>query len=174
MNSVANAGSLEIGANDYSAELEFGQILSDDSKGASEFNVKGMYNSSEETWIFATGLDVYGELIEGLKLGVGAKVFVVNAEEEDEEVAALSFGGFARYAPSFLGGFGFYGGAYYAPNIFTWIDGDHMLDIDVGVDFQFIPRARIFVGYNRTKVDFEDHGSSTEDEGVRGGLVLNF
>lgn len=171
---VAAAGSLDLGINDNSAEVDFRHTISADTLGGTEFDLKGLYSSKNdvETTIIAGGLAVYGKLTDGLELGVGIKGY--GADAETVEVACIAFGGVLRYFPSYLYGFGFYGRLYYAPEVLSWADADHFVDLDLGLEYQLIPRARIFVGYNRARADFEVTGRATIDEGVRGGLSLHF
>lgn len=172
--STALGSSIDLGMNDDSAEVDFRHTLSADALGASELNVKGVYNSEEveDVKIVGVGLDVFGEWVNGLKLGIGAKAYGIDVDPN--EALSIAFGGLVKFAPSYMRGFGIYGGAYYAPQVFSWADAEHMVDIDAGVSYQIIPRAGVFLGYNKTKVDFDIGGSTTIDEGVRGGLTLHF
>jgi hypothetical protein len=173
LNAVAIAGTIDLGMNEDSAELSFRQVISEDTMGSSELVIKGVYDSkNENASIIAVGLDVFGELLEGLDLGIGARIY--GADVEDYEAAFLALGGMIKFVPPALYGVGFYGNAYYSPKVFSWADADNMLDIDAGVSYQLVPRAAVFVGYNKTKIDFEIGGWVTVDEGVRGGISISF
>ncbi len=173
LSTVVNAGTIDLGLNDDSAEMTFRQILSEDTLGSSELVIKGVHNTEDnDASIIGIGLDVFGELLEGLDLGIGARVY--GADFEDFEAVALTLGGLIKYAPPFLNGFGFYYSAYYAPEIFSWADAEHYFDIDAGVSYQLVPRAGVFVGYNKTRIDFENYGRTTVDEEIRGGISISF
>lgn len=173
LSAVAIAGTIDLGLNEDSAEMSFRQVISEDTLGSSELVIKGVHDSKDEdVSIIAVGLDVFGELLEGMNLGIGARVFGVDVV--NYEVASLALGGMLKYEPPALYGVGFYCSAYYSPKIFTWADGENLQDIDAGVSYQLVPRAAVFVGYNKTRIDFEIGGRTTVDEGIRGGISIDF
>lgn len=173
LSAVATAGTIDLGLNEDSAEMAFRQVISEDTLGSSEFVIKGVHNSKgEDVSIIAVGLDVFGELIEGMNLGIGARVF--GADVANYEMASLALGGMLKYEPPALYGVGFYCSAYYSPKIFTWADAENLQDIDAGVFYQLVPRAAVFVGYNKTRIDFEITGRATVDEEIRGGISISF
>ena len=173
LSAVAIAGPIDLGMNDDSAEINFKLVLSEDTLGSSELIIKGVHDTKDEdASIIAVGLDVFGELLEGLDLGIGARVY--GADVENYEAVCLTLGGLVKYVPPYLYGFGFYYSAYYSPEVFSWVDAEHFLDMDAGVSYQLVPRAAVYVGYNKTRVDYEVVGRVTIDEGVRGGISISF
>ncbi len=168
-----HAGSLEFSLNDFSAQATVKQKISEDNFGASLVNAKILYNSKEDTTLGSVGLDVLGNIgVQGVQAGAGVKLYGGTTDKED--ILSLALGALARVAPAAWKGFGFSGSIFWAPSVLSFLDADGGFDSSISVDYEFIPRARIFVSYNNIRIDIEDRGDVTADEAFRVGVELIF
>lgn len=90
-----------------------------------------------------------------LVAGLGGKTYLFKASGEDTSVA-IGLGGFARYQPPNLNGFGGEVQAYYAPQVLAFSSLDQFLDLQVRVSYEVLPQGRLFVGYSHIQADYRD------------------
>lgn len=171
---VAQAGSLAIGLNDYSAEAILTQPVIEDRQGISEIYVRGLYNSRTDTTLGEAGLDVFGNIagLQALKLGIGGRLYAADVDNED--VLAIALGGLARLDPAALNGVGAQLRIFYAPRILSFAECDRLLETGLEVNYEIMPRARVFMEYGNTKVNTESRGNIRADESIRFGVVFAF
>lgn len=92
-----------------------------------------------------------------LVAGLGGKLYAFRAREVDIDAsAALGLGGFARYNPAQLNGFGGELAAYYAPRVLAFSDLNQFLDVQARVTYEVLPQGRIFLGYSHLFADYDD------------------
>lgn len=104
--------------------------------------------------------------------GLGGRVFALHAEEADG--AGLALGGmFEARLPAFnrLGVLAY---AYGAPKASTFGDFEGWYEYAVSLDYQVLQGASVYGGYRQIKVDVENGGTFTVDNGWHLGLRLNF
>lgn len=63
---------------------------------------------------------------------------------------------------------------YGAPKASTFGDFEGWLEYAVGVDYQVLKGASVYLGFRQVKVDIENFGNATVDSGWHFGLRLNF
>lgn len=169
---AAHAQTVDINANDDSAQIAFRALLGEEIFGYSEFNAMFIYTSDDK--LGSLGFDVLGELefVPELELGVGLRVY--GAEVDDSDVASLGLGTMFRYTPGTLGGLTLMGTICYSPRVLSFMDADRLMESDIRLGYQLIPRATVYVGYRYIWVDIEDERKMTVDKGVHAGLTLTF
>lgn len=104
--------------------------------------------------------------------GLGARVAVLDVEEVTG--GALALGGmFEARLPAFnrIGAVMY---AYGAPKASSFGDIDGYLEYSIGVDYQVLRTASVYVGYRQLKVDSKDFGDFTVDNGWHLGMRLSF
>lgn len=104
--------------------------------------------------------------------GLGARVAVLDIEEVTG--GALALGGmFEARLPAFnrIGAVLY---AYGAPKASSFGDIDGYLEYAVGVDYQVLRTASVYVGYRQLKIDSKDFGDFTVDNGWHLGMRLTF
>lgn len=104
--------------------------------------------------------------------GLGGRLAFVDSE--DETGGALALGGmFEGRLPAFnrIGAI-FY--VYGAPKASSFGDIEGYLEYALGIDYQVLRDASVYVGYRQLKVDIKDFGDVTIDNGWHVGLRLNF
>ncbi|MBU0728889.1 MAG: YfaZ family protein [Proteobacteria bacterium] len=171
---TASAGEFDLSLNDYSVQAEVRQAVSEDEYGSSEVSGRVLYNSRDDTRLASVGLDVFGKIgeIEGFVIGVGGKVYGANANDSD--VLSFALGTLLRFAPRAFQGFGVRAGIYYSPNVLSGLDAERLVETWVAVDYEIIPRAKVFLSYNKIRVNIENKGNWNADESIRGGVALGF
>ncbi len=172
--SPALAGSLELGLNDDSVQIQINQTLQGDGYGSSEGTVRLLYNDPHDTLLGSVGYNVLGELgnVPGLKFGIGGQFYAADAHDRD--VLALGLGALVRYLPPAFGGVDVATQVFYAPNIISFADSDRLLESSISLGYQLMPRARVFVGYRSLRVDFDDSKYRSVDSGVVLGARVSF
>lgn len=170
---AVQAGNLQLGLNDFSAEAVLTQAIVEDKQGITEVHVRGLYNSRTDTTLAEAGLDALGNLgvLDGLKFGVGGRFYV--ADVDHENVMAVALGGLARLEPAVLNGVGAQIRLFYAPRILSFADCDRLFETGLEVDYEIMPRARVFMGYSNTKFN-TNKGNIRADESIRFGVGLGF
>ncbi len=167
--------SLEIHLNDTSAQVRYEHPLYGDDYGLTLLNNRFLFNDDKNTVLGSIGLDFVGAPgnVPGLKVGVGSHLYG-GRTRDSQALTAVGVGLRSHYAPPRLGGLGFGGKILYSPKILTFMDAERLLETSARVDFAITPKVRLFAEYQRIRVDFEDHGTRTIDEGVRGGFQALF
>ena len=104
--------------------------------------------------------------------GLGARLAVLDVEEVTG--GALALGGmFEARLPAFnrIGAVVY---AYGAPKASSFGDLEGYLEYSVGVDYQVLQSASVYVGYRQLKIDSKDFGDFTVDNGWHLGMRLSF
>ncbi|MDY7031066.1 MAG: YfaZ family outer membrane protein [Thermodesulfobacteriota bacterium] len=168
----AYSQTVDINASDDSAQIAFRTLLGEEIFGYSEFNAMFIYTSDDK--LGSLGFDVLGDLevVPDLELGVGLKLY--GADVDDNDVLSLGLGAVFRYSPIPLGGLVFLGTVYYSPHILSFLDADRLLESDIRLGYQIIPRATVYIGYRYIWTDIEDKKKMTVDKGIHAGLTLTF
>ena len=170
----AQANSLEIGFNDFSFQLRYDHVISDDGYGRSLVDTRLLYNDNKDTLLGSMGFDFVGQPgnVPGLELGAGARIYA-GGSANDTELLALGVGGITSYAPPFLRGFGLSGELFYCPQIFSFLDADRMLEFEFRTFFAITPKIKVFLGFQNIDTDF-DRGDRDIDRAIRGGFDARF
>ncbi|OGR00838.1 MAG: hypothetical protein A2511_01530 [Deltaproteobacteria bacterium RIFOXYD12_FULL_50_9] len=171
---AAQAGSVQIGINDNSVEGVVSQQIIDDQKGTTEVYARGLYNDRTSSSIGEIGLDVFGGIADlpGMRAGVGIRLAAIDADNEKAEAVALGVN--LRFNPPALQGVGVRAQIFYAPKILTFGEGERLLESAIQLEYEFMPRARAFVGYGYTMLHTEDLGDVKADDSFRVGAEFGF
>ena len=86
----------------------------------------------------------------------------------------LALGGMVEARLPAFNRIGAIGYAYGAPKASTFGDFEGWLEYAVGVDYQVLKGASVYLGFRQVKVDVENFGNFTVDSGWHFGLRLNF
>ena len=111
----AHAQTIDINVNDNTAEVMVRAIITEEVYGYYEFNGRFLYSSDShaDNKLGSAGVDAFGEMdmVPGLELGVGAKLYGVRVEHND--LLCLGLGAQFRYTAPALSGFVFSGTVYF-------------------------------------------------------------
>ncbi len=173
--SLAAADSIDLGFNDDSFQLGYAHGLARDEYGATSVNARFLYNDEEETFLGSLGLDFTGEPgnIPGLELGVGGKIYGGNTND-NFDFLNLGVGARATYAPPRLGGLGVDGRFAYAPEIFSFLDSDRLMESEVRLTYAAVPRVKVYLGYQNVRLKPDNGSTRTIDESIRIGFIGYF
>ena len=168
----AAAGTLDLSLNEYSARADLTKVIDEDGNGFAAISLGGLYND-KETVLGSLAMYVMGKItrLPKVQLGVGVKSYLLSTEEKD--ILAGGFGALLRLeniAPKV----NFDGRFFYCPDILTSLDANRMVESEVKIEYELIPRAIVFLSYTNIRAEMEFIGSREVDEGVRLGLHLAF
>lgn len=89
-----------------------------------------------------------------LVAGLGGKTYLFRTSGHDT-TAALGLGGFLRYQPTNLNGFGVELAAYYAPPVLSFAKLNQFTDVQARVGYQIIPQGSVFLGVSYLEADYD-------------------
>jgi hypothetical protein len=169
------AQSVEMDLNDYSAQVRYEHPLYSDDYGLTLVNSRLLYNDDKNTILGSIGVDFVGSPgnVPGLKVGVGSHLYG-GKTQRSQALTAVAIGVRSHYSPPHLGGLGIEGRVLYSPKLLTFVDAERMLETAVRLGFAITPKVRLFAEYQRIGVSFEDFGTWSIDEGIRGGFQALF
>ncbi len=169
------AGSGDITLNESSAQGQIRLPLSEDAYGSINLGARALYNEEEDTKLASAGLDFSGAPgnVPGLEAGVGAQVYA-GVADDDQDLLALALGIQAKMAPPALGGFGLSGKFYYAPEVFSTLDAERLVETGLRGFYAVTPKVRVLVEYQNIRTKFEDRGNWSIDDDVRIGFEADF
>lgn len=171
---MAQAGVFSLSLNDYSAQMALGHTITEDTRGKSILNVRGLYNNRKDSKLVSAALEALGPIggKSGLELGAGVRGYYVASG--DEHIAGAGLGGLIRFVPPQAPKVKFSGSVYYCPKILTGLDGERLLDTEFAAAYNFAPRVTAFLSYTVIKADLDNFGARTVDDSFRGGVSLSF
>jgi hypothetical protein len=158
----AMAQSFDINLSNDAAMLTYMSPLGQQGFGHGQVEGSVLFNDNDD-FLGDVGFGVVGAAgsgSPGLTVGVGAKLYGVNASNND--IAAVALGGRFDYAPPPLPRLRFGGEINIAPSIVTFIDGDRLSAVS------------IYLGYDNIKVNIQDGGDVTVDSGSYLGVKFKF
>ncbi|MDY6854411.1 MAG: YfaZ family outer membrane protein [Thermodesulfobacteriota bacterium] len=168
----AHAQSISVDINEESAQLMFKSIFSEESFGDTELNARVLYTSDD--LVYSLGADILGEPggMSGLEVGVGGKLYGANTKDND--VFFIGFGALFRYAPFELDGLFFSGLLSYAPRVLSFFDAERLLEADLKIAYELVPRGTVYIGYRNLWIDIEEIEKVRIEEGIFAGLEYRF
>lgn len=105
-----------------------------------------------------------------VRAGVGWKASYHNTFQSS---FSLALGGSFRYEPAKLGGWGFEGQAYIAPDVLTTDDAERYHELMVRATYDLHTRATVFAGWLNKTVRYKD-GAPTDEVEIADGLMAGF
>lgn len=162
-------GSVDIAVSDTSARIEHDATRID--TGA-HLTVGGLINETRSSYLVSAGFNVVDQAQTSNEFiaGVGIKAFIFNTEET---AFASGLGGFLRYQPDNLNGFGVETQLYYAPSILSFNGSEQMYELILRASYKVHNQARVFLGWTDVAAQFEDTFIPVE-RSVNLGFRLNY
>lgn len=170
--SAAAADQLEIFVSERAVQAAYDRPM-----GASnaDVSVAGFFNEDDDIMLNG-GLVVSGQPAGQLPFSfeAGVKAYVFSLDNVDEDLAVGALGGRVRYTIPANIPMHVSAEAFYAPEILTTSAGDNMLDMNMRLEVEFIPRTTGFIGYRMLEVDLNDGRDVELDDNIHVGLRLSF
>jgi len=175
---TAGAAAFDMSLNDDSIQAQVFLPVTEDAYGTTLIGVRGLYNDDHETKLLSGEVDFLGKPgdIPGLTAGVGMIVWgsEVGFGDNNADILSVGIGAKAAFAPPQFMGVGIDGKFFYGPKILTTGDSERVFESAVRVSYAFIPKARIFVEYQKIHVDFDGGGDGNIDDDLRIGFEAKF
>ena len=108
-----------------------------------------------------------------LTLGVGARMYLGQLDDLDQDIAAIGIGGEVRYTIPGVMPMSIYLIGHYAPTITSFSDSEELLEYNLGFQIEVLPQTTAFIGYRSIDVDI-DTGSDYEMDDDRLHLGVRF
>ncbi|NNF51445.1 MAG: hypothetical protein HKN59_03310 [Gammaproteobacteria bacterium] len=110
------------------------------------------------------------------EVGIGGKLFYVDGDTGPVSASggALGLGGFFRYNFPQADRFGIRGQLYFAPDVVAFGDSKGYLEASLGLTYDVLRDADIYIGARYVKAEFENTPDMTIDSGLHIGLRLKF
>ncbi|MCK5826632.1 MAG: hypothetical protein KAG93_06320 [Desulfuromusa sp.] len=173
---IAAAGSVNIGLSNKSFQLGYEQPINQDDYGTVMANGRILHNDDKDSTLGSLGLDFVGDPgnVSGLTLGVGSK-FYLGSASSGTDFTNLAVGLRSSYILPQLQGLGVSGHLYYAPEIFSFQDSEHLLESGVRLTYAILPKATLYIGYQNIDLGIKHRSNSrTVDDSVRIGFIGSF
>ena len=173
------ADAIDIALRDASAQFQYKTSMGRDALGKTEFHAGVLY-VNKHNMMGDFGLLVKDELggnAPGFSVGVGIKGLVAQVTGKNltqNTVSALALGGMVRYSPPAISRLGFVGQVYFSPNIVTFGDADRYVESGVRMEYEVIPQAVVFLGYQRIGFGLKTQPYTILDEGANLGVRMSF
>ena len=109
--------------------------------------------------------------------GLGGRIAFLNGDDVnggDMSGGALALGGMIEARLPAFNRIGVIAYAYGAPKASSFGNYESYLEYAVALDYQVLRNASLYAGYRQLKVDVEDIGNGSVDNGWHLGLRLNF
>jgi hypothetical protein len=173
----AGAASLDLSLNDDSVQAQAFLPISQDAYGTTQVGIRGLYNDEYNTKLVSGEIDFLGKPgdIPGLTAGIGLIVWGGEAGRGgDFDLLSVGLGAKVGFAPPQLMGVGIDGKFFYGPKILTGGDADRVFESGLRLSYAFIPKARLFVEYQKIHVDADNGGDGDIDDDLRIGFEAKF
>jgi len=173
----ASAQRLDINLKQDSARFSYITLIGGSTFGRTEMNTGILYNEDNNLAanIGLQVIDVAGSKTPGLELGVGPRFYYLKHDKSDSNGAAIALGGHLRYKLPSVPRLSFTGRLFYAPSITATLDADSMYETGIGVSYEMLPTANIYLHYRRIHADFTSNvGGKTIDNGTVLGMNFTF
>jgi hypothetical protein len=167
---------LSVGDNSFRAAL-YGPLsrIGGQSEGQYDVGVIVRPKREDDLLIVHAGALLTGDTgMRNFELAAGLGVRAVYIGRDRDSGGAVAPGGQleARFPGYERIGFSIYG--YYAPEVLSFGEFDEYYEVGVGVDYQVLKTASVYLGYRNVNVEIEDGPKVTADNGLHVGLRLEF
>lgn len=173
----AGAASVDLSLNDDSVQVQAFLPITQDAYGTTQVGIRGLYNDDYDTKLVSGEVDFIGKPgdIPGLTAGVGLIAWGGEAGSDGEfDLVSVGLGAKVGFAPPQLMGIGIDGKFFYGPKILTGGDADRVFESGLRLSYAFIPKARLFVEYQKIHVDIDGGGDGDIDDDLRIGFEAKF
>lgn len=177
LSTAASAQRLDINLKQDSARFSYITLIGGSNFGRTEMNAGILYNE-DGNQVANVGLqviDAAGSKTPGLELGVGPRFYYLKFDDTNSSAAAIALGGQLRYKLPSVQRLSLIGKLFYAPGITTTLDANSMYEFGLGVSYELLPTANVYVNYRRVRANFDKGiGSENVDSGVVVGANFTF
>lgn len=177
ISTAALAQRLDVNLSQTSARFSYVSLVGGSNYGRTEMNFGLLYNE-DDNGAFDIGLqviDVAGSKTPGLELGVGPRFYYLTHDKTSSDGAAIALGGHLRYKIPSVPRLAIRGTAFYAPSITSTMDADSMSEVGLGVSYELLPTADVYLKYRKIRAKFNKGvGSETIDSGGVVGVSFSF
>jgi hypothetical protein len=177
LSASASAQRLDINLKQDSARFTYITLIGGSTFGRTELNAGILYNEDDNsaTDIGLQVIDVAGSKTPGLELGVGPRFYYLKHDDTDSSAAAIALGGQLRYKIPSVQRLSIVGRLFYAPSITSTLDADNMYEGGLGVSYEILPTANLYVNYRKIRAKFNKGvGAETIDSGTVVGMDFTF
>ncbi len=142
------------------SELGFGLFYNDASDYVGQISLMQRRQASEQT---------------PLTLGVGARLYMGQLDDLDQNIFALGIGGEIRYTVPGVMPMSIYLMGHYSPKITSFSDTETIFDYNFGFQIEVLPQTTAFIGVRHLEVEVENGGDyEMDDDRVHLGIRLTF
>lgn len=170
----AMAQSFDINLSNDAAMLTYTSALGQQGFGHGQLEGSILFTDNDD-FMGKVGFGVVGEAgsgSPGLTVGLGVNLYGLTVNNYD--VGALALNGRFDYSPPPIPRLRLGGEINLAPNIVTFMDGDHLYDNSVYLGYEIFQDAVVYVGYRNIKVGIQDGNDQTLDSGGYVGINFRF
>jgi hypothetical protein len=167
---------LSVGDNSFRAAL-YGPLsrIAGQSEGQYDVGVVMRPQREDDLLVVHAGALLTGDTgMRNFELAAGLGVRGVYIGRDRDSGGAIAPGGQleARFPGYERVGFSIYG--YYGPEVLSFGEFDEYYEVGIGVDYQLLKNASMYLGYRNVNVKIEDGPKLTADNGLHVGLRLEF
>lgn len=177
LSTSASAQRVDINLKQDSARFTYITLIGGSTFGRTELNAGILYNEdgNQVADIGLQVIDVAGSKTPGLELGVGPRFYYMKHDDTDSSAAAIALGGQLRYKIPSVQRLSILGRLFYAPSITSTLDAKNMYEMGLGISYEILPTANIYVNYRKIRADFTSGvGAETIDSGGVVGMDFTF
>ncbi|PYF84855.1 MULTISPECIES: YfaZ family outer membrane protein [Marinomonas] len=111
-----------------------------------------------------------------LQVGIGARVYGIDADlKDDSDVSmALALGGWYRYTLPEANRISIYGSLYYAPEVLSFTNLDHMYTYELRAEYMTMRNARAYISYGNTVAVYDNDSRIEANKGFAIGAMVDF
>ena len=171
-------GSSIVNASSAGVSLTNNTVKGDLNLNMGTFGVEagGTYDKDESTSTVYGGLSVEDSDPSGpLQVSIGARLYAIDADldVEDDLSFAIALGGWYRYTIPEANRLSVFGSLYYAPEVLSFSDLDHMYTYELRLEYMTMRNARAFISYGNTVLVY-DEARKEVNKGVAIGATVDF
>jgi hypothetical protein len=110
-----------------------------------------------------------------LTLGVGARLYLGDLDDINQNISAVAIGGEIRYTIPGVMPMAIYLTGHFAPQITSFSDTKEIVDYNLGFQIEILPQTTAFVGYRSLQVDVDRaDGYDLDDDRIHVGVRFTF
>lgn len=177
LSTTVSAQRIDINLKQDSARFSYITLIGGSTFGRTEMTTGILYNEDGNivTNIGLQVIDVAGSKTPGLELGVGPRFYYLKHDDTDSSAAAIALGGQLRYKLPSLQRLSLIANLFYAPSITTTLDAENLHEFGIGVSYELLPTANVYLKYRRVRADFtKGIGVENIDRGTVVGMSFTF
>ncbi len=177
LSTTASAQRIDINLKQDSARFSYVTLVGGSTFGRTEMTTGILYNEdgNQVANVDLQVIDVAGSKTPGLELGVGPRFYYLKHDNTNSSGAAVALGGQLRYKLPNVQRTSLIGNLFYAPSITTTLDAENMYEFGLGVSYELLPTANVYLKYRRIRANFtKGIGVENIDSGTVVGMTFTF